>query len=224
MTSSNTIKSSTDFDLSCGITGASLIRLNPRNLRGNMKYSRSRSKPRKIRLSFGNSASSSSKPICSQTIRIGPAPRPGRRNHRGSGRTRRPSARRSARRARPHRLPGRPNRTAARRCGNRRTTSSDSWRRCSAISSSIRAAMRWVRLILKSGKHIRLDREPERLQRRRRGEIFRGRDIERPQRHVGAQPVAAGDLAVELAIGGVEIGAARDQLPVPQCRDRSSAG
>ena len=35
-----------------------------RNLRGNTKYSRSSSEPRKTRLSLGNSASSSSKPTC----------------------------------------------------------------------------------------------------------------------------------------------------------------
>ena len=35
-----------------------------RNLRGNMKYSRSSSEPRNTRLSSGNSGSSSSNPIC----------------------------------------------------------------------------------------------------------------------------------------------------------------
>ena len=48
--------------------------------------------------------------------------------------------------------------------------------------------------------------------------VFGAGDVERPQRDVAAEAIAAGDLAVALAIGGVEIGAARDRHAVAQRR------
>ena len=66
------------------------------------------------------------------------------------------------------------------------------------------------------GQHIDADRKAERLQRRRRGEILGADKLERPDDDVAAQPIAAGDLAVELAEGGIQIGAARDGAAVAQ--------
>ena len=61
---SNASTMSTDLLRSCGMIARSPTRLKPRNFRGNTKYSRSSSEPRNTRLSRGNRASSSSKPIC----------------------------------------------------------------------------------------------------------------------------------------------------------------
>ena len=69
-----------------------------------------------------------------------------------------------------------------------------------------------------SGHDVGTGGQAKRLQRRRGGEVFRADHVERPQHDAGGQAIAAGDVAVELAVGGVEIGAARDAPPVAQRR------
>ena len=58
----------------------------------------------------------------------------------------------------------------------------------------------------------------ERLQRPGAGEIFGADDVERPQRDVGGQADSGRRRAVALAIGRVEIGAARDAAALAQRR------
>ena len=68
----------------------------------------------------------------------------------------------------------------------------------------------------KPGQALLLDGQAERLQRGRRDVILRVDDLEGPQRDRRRQAEAAGDVAVALPVGGVEIGAALDPPSLAQ--------
>ena len=90
------------------------------------------------------------------------------------------------------------------------------WRLLVAGSSSRRAAARTVSCRRRPAAAFGASPGNQRLQRRGAGEIFGLDDLERPQRDRRGQGETAGDVALQLAIGRVEIGAARDRAPLAQ--------
>jgi hypothetical protein len=72
------------------------------------------------------------------------------------------------------------------------------------------------KLQTQAGRTFGPHRQSQRLQRTRGGKIFRVGDFERPQRDRRTQGEPTGDIALELPIGGVEIGAARNGASITQ--------
>ena len=193
-----------------------------------MKYSRSRSKPRKMRLSFGSSASSSSKPICARQS-VGAGTMTGIAEIVEIAEVDADAvARRAARRARSRRLPRRGDRTAARCVRQPANQRLGSFAACAVRRSRPRAAapMRWVSDSRSPATTSGPTGKPERLQRPGRGDNTRRRRCRTARASMSrAQPVAAGDAAVALAIGGVEIGRRARSAALAQGRvgDRAAA-
>jgi hypothetical protein len=57
---------------------------------------------------------------------------------------------------------------------------------------------------------VTADGNPERLQRACRREVFGAGDVKWPKSDIAAKSKSAGKTSFSLAIGGIEIGAARD--------------
>ena len=88
----------------------------------------------------------------------------------------------------------------------------------SGISSSMRAAMRWVSERRSPEITSPATGTPSACSAPSGGKILGAGHVERPEHDIAAKPETAGEAALALAIGGVEIGAAGDLLAVAQGR------